>query len=170
MGLSPLGTVHTAIALVAVVCAIFAFYREGTIPVRGRLGRTYVVTTIFTCVTAFGIFRHGGFGIAHVLAVLTLVAIAVAVAADGTRLFGNASRYVVTAAMTTTFFFHTIPGVVETSTRLPARAPLFENDQAPGLQLIVAGLFGAYLIGIGYQILRMRAAGRLPPGAGNVPG
>ena len=78
LGLTPLGFVHTVISLVAVAAGVVAYIRHGGISWRSGAGRWYVVNTIATCVTGFGIFQHGGFGIPHVLGIVTLVVLGVA--------------------------------------------------------------------------------------------
>jgi hypothetical protein len=119
-----------------------------------------VVTTIVTCVTAFGIFQHGGFGKPHVLGIVTLVVLGVAAVAGNSSLFGRASRYVETVSYSATFFFHLIPTITETSTRLPPGAPLVANADAPALQVATGVLFVAFLIGATLQVRRLRAARR----------
>jgi uncharacterized membrane protein len=157
LGLTTLGTFHTAISIIAVLAGIIALVRYKEILPGNLIGKIYIATTLITAVTGFGIFQHGGFGKPHVLGILTLVMLAVAAVAGSTRLYGRASRYVETVAYSATFFFHWIPAVTETTTRLPAGAPLFENPDAPGLQIIAAALFVAFLIGTTLQVLRLRA-------------
>jgi hypothetical protein len=47
-GLTPLGAVHTAISLVAVVAGLVAPVRDKRITPSNRTGRIYLVTTILT--------------------------------------------------------------------------------------------------------------------------
>jgi hypothetical protein len=55
-----------------------------------------------------------------------------------------------------TFLFHMIPGVTETTTRLPLGAPLLPNADAPALQA-AAGVLGVlFLIGAALQVRRLR--------------
>jgi uncharacterized membrane protein len=157
-GLTSLGVVHTAISLVAVAAGLVALFRYREISLRTGAGKLYVIATVLTCVTGFGIFQHGGFGKPHALGIITLVVLGVAWVAANTGAFGRAARYVETIAYSTTFFFHMIPGVTETSTRLPLGAPLLPGPDAPQLQAIVGGLFVVLLIGIALQVMRLRAA------------
>ena len=159
LGLTTLGVIHTAISLVAVAAGVVALIRDREMSLRTRVGQVYVVTTILTCVTGFGIFQHGGFGRPHVLGIVTLAVLALAYAAGRFQLFGRASRYVETVGYSLTLFFHMIPGVTETSTRLPLGAPLAANPDVPGLQMTVGALFIVFLIGATLQVRRMRRAG-----------
>lgn len=150
------GFLHTAISLVALVSGAAALWRDKAIDVGTRLGRVYAVTTFLTAATGLGIFHRGGFGKAHVLALLTLAVLGLAILARKTALFGRASRYVETVAYSATFFFHFIPGVTETTTRLPVGAPLVASPDAPELQTVAGLLFVAFLFGATLQVLRLR--------------
>lgn len=160
LGLTPLGVVHTAISLVAVAAGLIALIRDSEITPRNRLGQVYWITTVLTCLTGFGIFQHGGFGKPHALGVLTLLVLGGAAVAGYTSVFGRLSRYIETVAYTLTFFFHWIPGVTETFTRLPLGDPLFSSPEDPNLQKVVGVLFVFFLIGATLQVIRLR---RMPP-------
>jgi len=156
-GLTPLGIFHTVISLVAVGAGLAAFVRDRRIVPESPLGRVYFWTTVITCVTAFGIFQHGGFGKPHALAVLTLMALAVAEVSQRTRWLGRASVYVATVAYSATFLFHMIPAVTETFTRLPVGAPLFANADDPALQKVTLAMLLIFLAGVALQVRRLRA-------------
>ncbi len=157
VGLTTLGVFHTAISLIAVAAGFIALVRDKEISWRNGVGKLYVITTVITCVTGFGIFQHGGFGKPHALGIVTLVALAVAGIAGYSRVFGRASRYVETVSYSATFFFHWIPAIAETTTRLPPGAPIFPNAEAPGLQAIDAVLLVLFLVGATLQVRRLRA-------------
>jgi uncharacterized membrane protein len=156
-GLSPLGIVHTAISLIAVATGLVALVRDARISPRNLLGRTYIIATVLTWLTGFGIFQHGGFGKPHVLGIVTLVVLAIAWVAGRSSMFGRASRYVETVGYSATFLFHLIPGVTETTTRLPLGALLPPNADAPALQMAAAALFVLFLIVATLQVRAMRA-------------
>lgn len=162
LGLTSLGTVHTAISLVAVFAGLLALFRYKEITLRSGLGQVFVWTTALTCLTGFGIFQHGGFGKPHALGILTLVALAVGALAGRGALFGQASRYVEAIAFSASFLFHWIPAFTETLTRLPLGSPLLPNAEAPELKAITGVLLVLYLIGVGLQIRRLRG-GSLSP-------
>ena len=82
------------------------------------------VATVLTCLTGLPIFQHGGFGPPHALAIITLVVLAIVWAAANTGVFGSWSRYVEVLGLSLTVFFHWVPAVTETSSRLPLDAPL----------------------------------------------
>ena len=164
LGLTPLGTVHTAISLLALAAGIVALARHKEISMRTRSGVVFVGGTVLSCLTGLGIFQHGGFGNPHALAIVTLVVLCVAYAAEYRALFGGLSRYVATVSYSLAFFFHFIPGTVETLTRLPAGAPYLANPDDPKAQPIIGFFFLLLLVGATLQVLRLRAA-RVPANA-----
>jgi hypothetical protein len=56
-----------------------------------------------------------------------------------------------------TFFFHLVPGVTETTTRLPVSAPLASGPDDPLVQRLVGICFLLFLVGATLQVIRMRA-------------
>ena len=155
-GLTSLGTGHTAFSLVAVAVGLYLLVRYREITAQTLAGKVYVVATLVTVLSGFGIFQHGGFGKPHTLGVITLIVLAVALLAAYTRLFGRASRYIEVVSYSATFLFHLIPGVTETTTRLPLGKPVFASPEAQELQLIAGVLFVLFAIGSVLQVLRLR--------------
>src|SRR5664279_2001954 len=105
-GLNPLGIFHAVLSLVAVTAGLIALLRDGRITSATRAGMIYILTTAITCLTAFGIFRHGGFNRAHALGIITLVVLGIAWTAGHSTLFGRASRYVETIGYSATMLFN----------------------------------------------------------------
>jgi hypothetical protein len=133
LGLTSLGVIHTAISLVALVVGIAAMLRMRRIVHDSLSGRVYFWATVLSCVTGFGIFQHGGFGKPHALGVMTLLVLGAIVLMHRRRMFGERAPAVLAAAYTLTLFFHFVPGVTETFTRLPLGAPLFSSPDDPKL-------------------------------------
>jgi hypothetical protein len=75
-----------------------------------------------------------------------------------------AARYVATIGYSATFFFHWIPAITETSTRLPPGAPLAANADVPGMQMAAGFCFVLFLVGAFFQAMRLRAASAGAPG------
>src|SRR3989449_9824894 len=130
-GLTPLGTFHTAVGLIAVVAGFVALARDREISTRSAAGSLFFWGTVITCLTGFGIFQHGGFGKPHVLGIITLIVLGAAVAAQRASAFGRVSRYVATLGYSLGLFLHFIPATVETLTQLPAGVPLPANPHDP---------------------------------------
>jgi uncharacterized membrane protein len=165
LGLTPLGIVHTAISLVAVATGFWALARDKEISAHNPLGRTYLWTTALTAATGLGIFQHGGFGVPHVLSILTLLALAVGTLAALKGSFGRGSRYVQAICYSATVFFHMIPGFTETLTRLPLGQPLLPNAEAPELKPIVGVLLLLFVAGLAAQLRWLRSRIAAPPPA-----
>ena len=156
-GLTPLGVIHTAISLIAVAAGLIALFRDKEISPRNGVGKIYIIATVLTCLTGFGIFQHGGFGKPHALGIITLVVLGVAYVAGYTKLYGRLSPYIETVSYSATFLFHLIPGITETTTRLPLGAPLLPNAEVPALQAATAVMGVLFLIGAALQVQRLRA-------------
>jgi len=159
-GLTNLGVVHTAISLVAVAAGFISVFRYKEISLHTRLGQTYVLMTVLTCLTGFPIFQHGGFGPPHALGIITLFVLAVAWLAGNSRLFGRLGPYVETLSYSSTLFFHMIPAFTETSTRFPAGAPWASGPDDPNLQMAIGIVFLVFLAGAAAQVVRLRSRSR----------
>lgn len=155
LGLSLLGAVHTAIAFVAVVCGFTMTFRFKGIRANLPLGGTYIVFTALAAATALGIFAHGGFAVPHAVALMTLATLAVCLWAGRRREQSRWAPFVERIGYTTTLLFHMVPATVETTTRLPLGAPLFANQDAPGLQRLLMFVLLAYLLVIAWQVRDM---------------
>lgn len=160
LGLSALGAFHTLVALVAVAAGIVALARHGEIGGASRAGRVYLLLTVVTCVTGLFIFRRGSFGPPHLLAIVTLVVLAVAWLAERRAGRDGLARFVAVPAYSLTLFLHLIPGLTETGIRVPVGDPAFTGPEDPALQALVGVGFLAYLAGASVQVLRLRRARR----------
>lgn len=156
-GLTSLGIFHTIISLIAVAAGAVALIRDKKISLENQIGKIYVVTTIIVCLTGFGIFQHGGFGKPHVLGIITLVVLLIAYGADKKySLFGKASPYIETVCYSMTFFFHIVPAITETATRLPLDAPLASSPEDPNIQMAIGICFVLFLIGVTLQVIKLK--------------
>ena len=69
------------------------------------------------------LFKNGGFNLAHILAVLTIVAIFLGISSEKYNIFGL-SKYVQAMSYTGSILFHLIPGIAEVNKRLPINNPM----------------------------------------------
>jgi hypothetical protein len=156
-GLTAIGVIHTVLALVALAAAVVALRRHREILWTTGAGRLYLVATILTALTAFGIYRRGGPGPGHVIAVLTLIAIGIGSLAGR---FGAAARSVRAICFSVTLLFHLVPAATEILTRLPSGGPIAASPSAPILRAIFALLLVATVIGIFLQVRWIRRSSR----------
>ena len=166
LGITPFGMVHTVISLVAVAAGAAALVRHGEINSRIASGRIYLIMTVLTCLTGFFIFQHGGFGKPHALGILTLLVMAIAYSAERGNWFGRLSAYVSVVGYSMTLFFHMIPAITETATRVPPSQPLATGPEAQVVQAGVGVAFLAFLIVAALQVRRVLLARRQRPAPG----
>ena len=150
--ITPLGWFHTILGIIALVSGGYTLARFKEISLQTRSGQTYLATTLVTAVTALGIYQHGGFGPAHGLAVMTLVALGVGTLAATTTLFGKLSRYVRAFSYTATLLFHGIPAVTDGLLRLPVGDPVLTSIEDPILRISYLVLLVLFLLGVGLQL------------------
>jgi hypothetical protein len=151
--------------LIGLAAGLVALARHREISTRSLSGQTFIGGTVLSCLTGFGIFQHGGFGNPHILGIVTLVVLAIALLAERRGTFGALSPYVATVSYSLAFFFHVIPGTVETLIRLPAGAPYLANPDDPKAQPIIGAFFLMFLIGATLQVLRLRTLKEKPDAA-----
>ena len=150
--ITPLGWFHTVLGIIALVSGATALVKYKEITLQTLSSKVYLVATLITAATALFIFQHGGFGPAHGLAVLTLLALATGTVAATTNLFGKLSRYVQALGYTTTLLFHGIPAVTDAALRLPVGNPLATSLEDPIVRTAYLVLLIAYLVGITLQL------------------
>jgi len=158
LGLTELGIIHTAISLVALAAGTIALASDKKIVWTNILGKIYVITTALTAATALGIYQHGGFGVPHILSILTLLLLFVArFGAKHTTLFGKFTPYVVVVAYTVTYLFHLVAGITETTTRLPVGAPWASSADDLHLKIVLGVVFLLFVLVASLQVLALRA-------------
>ena len=143
-----LGWFHTVLGVVAVLSGFYTLYKYRVISVQEGPGKLYVYVTLLVAGSALGIYNQGGFGIAHILAVLTLLALAGGLIMEKIKLFGSLSKYFQALSYTSTLLFHMIPAITDFLRRLPVgdpfvdsiEDPLLVNFQLAFLLIFVAGI------------------------------
>lgn len=150
--MTALGWFHTAMGIIALLSGGLTLYRYKEITLQHQSGQIYLAATLLTAGTALAIYQHGTFGPGHVLAVMTLGALAVGTLASTTKLFGRISRYVRAASYSITLFFHSIPAVTDGLLRLPVGDPVLKSIEDPVLLKCYLGLLVLSVVGIGLQL------------------
>ncbi len=150
--ITALGWFHTAMGIIALVSGAVTLFRYKEIDPKNRSAQIYLATTLVTAGTALAIFQHGGFGPAHGLAVLTLAALVVGMAAATLRLFGKLSRYVQALSFSATLLFHCIPAVTDALMRLPVGNPVVTSLEDPLLRGSYLTLLILFLVGVSLQL------------------
>ena len=153
--MTPFGWFHTGIAILAVLVGIYVLVAHKIVQYRQPSGRLYLILTALSALTALGIYKHGGFGVAHVLAVLTLIAIAIGLAAERRNVFGRFTTFIGTAAYSGTFLFNMLPAITETLLRFPG-GPYIDSLNDPLLQGFHLAFLVTYVIGLWLQLRWLR--------------
>ena len=123
MEISSIGWIHTILGTLAIFIALFIIVTQGYIKSTNNLGKFYIIATLITASTALMLYKNGGFNLAHILAILTLVAIFLGISSEKYNIFGF-SKYVQAMSYTGSILFHLIPGIAEVNKRLPINNPL----------------------------------------------
>ena len=151
-----LGWFHTIMGITAILLAVAALYRHGLIRAADREGAGYLVITVIVAGSALGIYNQGGFGVAHYLAVLTLVAAVGGFVLERFNLFGRFSPYFQAIAYSATILFHMIPAITDFLRRLPVGDPFIDSFDSPVLRGFHLAFLGLYVLGVGVQIFKLK--------------
>lgn len=150
--ITALGWFHTLMGVVAILSGGYALAKYKELSLLTRSSQIYLATTLITAGTALAIFQHGGFGAAHGLAVMTLLALLVGTVAATTALFGRLSRYVQAFSFTATLLFHGIPAVTDGLMRLPVGSPVVTSIEDPLLRMCYLALLVLFIVGVSLQL------------------
>ena len=161
--LSVLGIIHTAISILAILIALYALFRSGKIDPVSNPGRWYIWLTILTCVSGLPIMRFGHPTAGHYLAIIVLVLLPIGIFARRLRFLGKLGEYIQVIVMSATLFLSCIPLFVESLTRLPISQPIASGPDDPLLKNVLNGLMIVFLLGVIYQIIKIRAKRKTPP-------
>jgi len=126
-----LGWIHTVCGIAAILIGVYALYKYKVISFSERAAKIYLLLTLITASTALAIYNQGGFRIAHVLAILTLLALMAGTIVEKTYMLGSLSKYFFTLCYTSTLLFHMIPAITDTLRRLPVGDPFATSLDDP---------------------------------------
>jgi hypothetical protein len=100
--------------------------------------------------------KTGHLSAGHGLAVIVLILLPIGVYAKSMNFLGKAADYVQVFIMSSTLFFSMIPATIETLTRLPISHPLASDPNAPVAKMGLLILVVLFIIGVLYQLLKIR--------------
>ena len=151
-----LGWFHTVFGVLAVLSGFYALYKYRVISLKESSGKVYVFVTFIVAASALGIYNQGSFGVAHILAVLTLIALAGAVIMEKTNLFGSLSKYFQALGYTSTLLFHMIPAITDFLRRLPVGNPFIDSIEDPLLINFHLAFLATFILGIILQMIWLK--------------
>lgn len=123
MEISLIGWIHTILGTLAIFVSVFIILTQGLITKKNILGKIYIFATLITASTALMLYKNGGFTLAHILGILTLLAIFLGLATERFNVFGL-SKYIQALSYTGSVLFHLLPGIAEVNKRLPLDNPM----------------------------------------------
>ena len=155
-GISYIGWFHTILGSAAIIVGLYILVKDRFIFMNTKLTNFYLLSTFFTCASSFFLYAAtGSFNTAHMLSVVTILAIFFALVLQKFNLFGFLTVYFKQLALTGTVFFSTLPTTAEVLQRLPPNDPLASSIEDPLVQsfyMAYVGIFGVFGI---YQIIRI---------------
>jgi|TARA_B100000029_G_scaffold26651_1_gene26248 uncharacterized membrane protein len=151
-----LGWFHTIVGVVALISGFYTIFKYKVISLEEPSGKLYLISTLIVAGSALGIYNQGGFGIAHMLAVLTLIALLGGVIMEKGKLFGSFSKYFQALGYTSTLLFHMIPAITDFLRRLPVGDPFIDSFEDPLLMNFHLSFLLIYLIGLIAQIFWLK--------------
>ena len=151
-----LGWFHTIVGVVALISGFYTIFKYKVISLEEPSGKLYLISTLIVAGSALGIYNQGGFGIAHMLAALTLIALLGGVIMEKGKLFGSFSKYFQALGYTSTLLFHMIPAITDFLRRLPVGDPFIDSFEDPLLMNFHLSFLLIYLIGLIAQIFWLK--------------
>lgn len=158
-----LGWFHTIMGIGALVTAFYTLSKYTIISLENKSGKLYVLITIIVAGSALGIYNQGGFGIAHWLAVLTLVAVSGGIIMEKFKWFGRFSMYFQALGYSSTLLFHMIPAITDFLRRLPLGDPFIDSFEDPLLASFHQAFLLIFVVGIIVQFRWLNKAASADP-------
>jgi uncharacterized membrane protein len=126
-----LGWLHTFLGISAISIGVYEIFKNKHFSIDSNTSQVYFWLTFFTAVTALNIYNQGGFGIAHILAVLALIALFVGWMTETFDLAGKYTAHLFTFSFSSTFLFHLFPAIADSLRRLPLNNPIADSLTDP---------------------------------------
>jgi hypothetical protein len=160
MDISFIGWIHTLIALIAILSGAYSLKKYTIIETKNFSAKIFIVTTIIAAITALLIYKRG-FGVGHLLAIITLLAFIFGYINERGWFFGFLAPYFQTVSYSALFLFHMIPGITEILRRFPPDNPIVidSNVDHPILISFYITFFISYLIITTNQIIWLQKRG-----------
>ena len=151
--ISFLGWVHTVLGISALLVGFYSLARYKFIKARNLSGEIYLFTTLIVAISSLFIYHQGGFGPAHFMGVLAILAVMVGFVTERKKIFGFFSPYIETIAYTSTFLFHVLPAITDGLRRLPPSDPFIDSFEDPLLLNFFLLFISMYIVGLGIQFI-----------------
>ena len=157
MDISFIGWIHTLIPLIAILSGAYSLKKYTIIETKNLSAKIFIITTIIAAITALLIYKRG-FGVGHLLAIITLLAVIFGYINEKGLFFGFLAPYFQIISYSALFLFHMIPGITEILRRFPPDNPIVidSNVDHPILISFYITFFISYLIITTNQIIWLK--------------
>ena len=156
-GISLIGWFHTIVGIGGILTGIYLLVRYKSINIWSSLGMFYIICTLLASGSSFFIFSAtGSFNGAHVLSLLTILAIIAAFILDRFNLFGFLTTYLKELALSVTILFSMLPTTAEVLKRLPPNDPFVDSIYDPLIMNFYMSYAVIYAIFALYQIFLIK--------------
>ena len=152
-GITYIGWFHTIAGIPAIAAGLYLLLRDRFIYIDKGLAKFYLIATVITSASSLFIYRATGtFNTAHILSVMTILAILIAYILHNKSIFGFLNIYLKQLALTGTVFFSMLPTTAEVLQRVPPGNPFANSIEDPLVQnfymtyIVVFGIFSLYQI------------------------
>jgi hypothetical protein len=155
-----LGWTHIIIAVLALTSGFYTLAVYKVITPEHKTGQVYLLCTFIAAATALMIYKHGGFGPGHALAVLTILALAGGFIVTRIPLFTKIAAFAQALFFSATLLFHMIPAITDGLLRLPAADPVLTDPGNPMLRKFYLAFVVIFLGGYAMQVRWLRKQNR----------
>jgi len=163
-GITPIGWVHTLGSLPAIPAAAYMFLRHGRIVPRSVAGTVYLISMLVGSLTVFLVARQPA---SHIAGALTLLLLVMGYGIGHFRRLGWIGIYAETITLSLTAFLLMLPTVSEILRRVPDGNPLVTDLRSPLLLGSQGAVLLALVVGLTFQVLRLRRQGLVSEGQGS---
>ena len=147
------GWFHTFMGIFALLSGFYSLVKYKIINSQNTSAKIFLICTLIAAVTALTLYKQGGFGVGHMLAVLTLLALFVGRINEKELFFGWLAPYFQAICYTSLFLFHSIPAITDGLRRLPVDDPVITTLTDPLLIGFYAAFFLIYFIVLILQMI-----------------
>ena len=137
----------------ALLSGFYSLVKYKVIDSQNTSAKIFLICTLVAAVTALTLYKQGGFGVGHMLAVLTLLALIVGRINEQGLIFGWLAPYFQAICYTSLFLFHSIPAITDGLRRLPVGDPVITTLTDPLLMSFYAAFFSIYLVVLVLQMI-----------------
>jgi len=156
-----LGWFHTIIAIIALFSGFYTLAAHKVISLQNKTGQVYLGFTLIAAISALMIYNQGGFGPAHILAILTIFALLAGYLVSKVSRISKIAAYIQAFCYSGTLLFHMLPAITDGLLRLPVHDPILTTFHDPMLRKFYMLFVVIFVAGYALQFLWIRKRGSM---------